>query len=560
MTLPETGENLPNIQAESQQQVPETKEAEQRELDKAFAEFTSLESSGVRNPDEIFELKVSLENSSQEEIKALEAQLTELGVPSLSDESKSKILSNNIDGAIALEQRKADKHAALLEVLTAAGKIEGKNILAEGLDKDPRLQSIFEEQSLKYLKTKDAVWFNKQFNGQVSEAGYLLDKQGNVTNFLPSQNIDSGFEEVQNAAQLEFARQFPEDAKIYAAKEKVRVYENPSDDPALKKVEAAIAERVRKDIEESRSGKWGTLLQDEANRLDVAGAQERARTHAAMKEWGNFVLAYPEKAQAYSASFKPIERALNAQVLREQKEISQKARRAREGEQRLAKSTISLNGLEVQSVAGEEQGAQGAEILDQDSRGSQSQNTVVNEQAELSPEERQRLMEEVKGVYADVYFARKTTLANDLLLASHGVNPDTEEQFFEKVDGTVGQFFDAHGIAKTDQLTKLIQLLEKGIDHSRSFSTAPFEVPDDVRMAGSVVGTAGGTAYKDGMAVVTSNYGKNLVTDGIGHVFINDLYSDMKQPLARLFPKYKIHLLSEQKQVLETEYKLATKK
>lgn len=113
--------------------------------------------------------------------------------------------------------------------------------------------------------------------------------------------------------------------------------------------------------------------------------------------------------------------------------------------------------------------------------------------------------------------------------------------------------FDAHGISKGNQLEQLLKLLETGIDPSKPFYTAPFEVTAEMRSAGSVFGTSGGTAYKDGIAVVTSGFKQSIKKDGIKHVFLNDVYADMKKPLQELFPQYQVHLLSEQNAVLEKE-------
>ena len=71
---------------------------------------------------------------------------------------------------------------------------------------------------------------------------------------------------------------------------------------------------------------------------------------------------------------------------------------------------------------------------------------------------------------------------------------------------------------------------------------------------GPALGTGGGTAYKDGLAVVTSGYNEELIKSGIKYVFINDVYKKLVEPLSKKFPQYNFHLLSEQKQVMEDEY------
>ncbi|MBI4250377.1 hypothetical protein HY622_02205 [Candidatus Uhrbacteria bacterium] len=171
-------------------------------------------------------------------------------------------------------------------------------------------------------------------------------------------------------------------------------------------------------------------------------------------------------------------------------------------------------------------------------------------------EKHDRLRLQLQQVFNDAYFSRKKSggnLDDDLFLVAHGMHPETQEPF-EQVAGEVGERYDAHGIAKLDQLQSLLRLLDEGIDPKKDIHTAPFAVPDEKRAAlGAALGTASGEAYKDGIAVVTSGYAKKLDSDGIRHVFVNDVYADMKGPLQELYPQYQIHLLSEQKKVLEDE-------
>lgn len=155
------------------------------------------------------------------------------------------------------------------------------------------------------------------------------------------------------------------------------------------------------------------------------------------------------------------------------------------------------------------------------------------------------------------YWKRRTTLSDDLFTVGKGNSKEDASGnviTWESIDGSIGQHFNAHGIAKTEQLQSLLSLLENGIDTTRAFYSAPFEIPkEDKAGIGAGMGTGGGTAYKEGIAVVTSGYDKTLVDNGIKHVFLNDVYEDLRAPLAALYPQYQFHLLSEQKPVLESE-------
>lgn len=178
----------------------------------------------------------------------------------------------------------------------------------------------------------------------------------------------------------------------------------------------------------------------------------------------------------------------------------------------------------------------------------------IPESGVLSEADRDAELRHCGQISNEVYQKRRLTLQDDLMLVSVGMDPDKEMPFYDLVSGEVGRNFDAHGIAKTDQLQKLLALLEKGISKDKPFSSAPFEVRDEERaMMGQGMGTGGGTCYKDGIAIVTAGYRESLLEDGIKHVFINDVYKDLVDPLKKLFPQYQIHLLSEQKAVLEAE-------
>lgn len=169
------------------------------------------------------------------------------------------------------------------------------------------------------------------------------------------------------------------------------------------------------------------------------------------------------------------------------------------------------------------------------------------------------LKSQTKLQYELIHLNHGRAIINDaLFLAGEGNAYDLDGEYYtwESVSGEIGKHFDAHGIAKLDQFSNIINLLENGIDQSKVFYTAPFEISkEDSGGVGAGLGTSGGTAYKDGIAVVTSGFKKELKKDGIKHVFLNDVYKNLQKPLAAAFPQYQIHLLSEQKIVLENEAK-----
>ncbi len=63
---------------------------------------------------------------------------------------------------------------------------------------------ILERISIEWLKENDAEWFLREYSGEVSDEGYLINKDGKETNMLPSQCLNKGFEEVESSAEAEF--------------------------------------------------------------------------------------------------------------------------------------------------------------------------------------------------------------------------------------------------------------------------------------------------------------------------------------------------------------------
>lgn len=164
------------------------------------------------------------------------------------------------------------------------------------------------------------------------------------------------------------------------------------------------------------------------------------------------------------------------------------------------------------------------------------------------------LKERVRGAYEEVRKKYKgANLIDATSYVAHGLRLEDDKPY-DQVDPKIGAKFDAHGIAKLDQLETLLKLLDSGVDKNRDFHSAPFEADTkDKAGLGAGLGTAGGTALKNGIAVVTSGFGEQIVKNGIKHVFLNDVYSALKDPLEEMYPQYKIHLLSEQKRVMEDE-------
>ncbi|MBU0597024.1 hypothetical protein KKA94_02575 [Patescibacteria group bacterium] len=138
----------------------------------------------------------------------------------------------------------------------------------------------------------------------------------------------------------------------------------------------------------------------------------------------------------------------------------------------------------------------------------------------------------------DLERLRRTAYSKEKQAIAEGdvVNLDLD---LAQIDWKVGERFDAHGLAKIsipNQLTQLVKLLEQGIDPKRPFHTAPLEVEPEKKAAlGAALGTAGGTAYKEGSFVLLSNPDGQLM-DGIKYVIVNDAYYEALDELQAAYP------------------------
>lgn len=105
---------------------------------------------------------------------------------------------------------------------------------------------------------------------------------------------------------------------------------------------------------------------------------------------------------------------------------------------------------------------------------------------------------------------------------------------------------DAHGISKGNELEYLESILQHGIDAKRGFSTAPLFITkgqEELRpLLGAALGTSSGTAYNDGLFILTSKP-NSLLKNGIDAILINDAdpgYARfLKQALHKKYPNFK---------------------
>ncbi len=225
-----SGPEMPEAQP---QEIPKTPEQMREErLQELESRITDL-APRVKNPEELASFQSQLENDCRAQITDIEGRLDQ----SLNDESVQMIEHNLVEDHV----NRADADRSKLDALTRqkaellnenapADQPPGNEALGaekkepaaakapKKMEDDERFRSILEAKSLEHLKTKDAKWFSQNFSGKLSPSGYLLDKQGQETNFLPSQNISAGFDEITAAATAEFKTRYAETPRAESEK------------------------------------------------------------------------------------------------------------------------------------------------------------------------------------------------------------------------------------------------------------------------------------------------------------------------------------------------------
>lgn len=136
--------------------------------------------------------------------------------------------------------------------------------------------------------------------------------------------------------------------------------------------------------------------------------------------------------------------------------------------------------------------------------------------------------QEASNIYTEAEINTSTgsrnTITNNVNKILGGLNLN----ILPKLTNTI----DSHGIAKGNELEFLINFLNKGVDASRRFDTAPLSSSSE--NVGSGLGTSSGTSYRDGLFIIASKPGEMLVTNGntnIDTVLINDMNFDNDNPL-----------------------------
>ena len=170
---------------------------------------------------------------------------------------------------------------------------------ADYLENDERYKGLVQEASREYLKSprNDGLDYDKflKREGYTWQNEKLIDKSGKEVMF-PSQLLsgDPYMDAVKNAKE-KFANEYPEDSNKYTEREKIRIYEDPSSDPAYKSLDREILASTNRLIADSQRRR-GLENADEERRL-----WDRENYLNNLHGWSRFVTLFPEKAAAYAS-------------------------------------------------------------------------------------------------------------------------------------------------------------------------------------------------------------------------------------------------------------------
>ncbi|QQG44127.1 MAG: hypothetical protein HYW86_04690 [Candidatus Roizmanbacteria bacterium] len=111
--------------------------------------------------------------------------------------------------------------------------------------------------------------------------------------------------------------------------------------------------------------------------------------------------------------------------------------------------------------------------------------------------------------------------------------PNELSQFRNQLSVDIGERFDAHGLAKGDELRILNYLLSHGISPERPFHTCPLRAENEVDIA--ALGAVG--PYDNGAFIVLGDVDRLIDDSGIRSVLVNEQYYNAVPLLQQKFPK-----------------------
>ncbi len=163
----------------------------------------------------------------------------------------------------------------------------------EGMENDPKIETIKQELT--------GAW--ELLHGSRYDKDGVL--RGDYQDFLFGNPADARAGKktlsLDDRAKQVFRERFSDDARAYDEREKVRIYDDLNQDPALKAVETEISRRTNTDSEVAQA------------RAHYGEVWNKVYGLHSMNAWRNFATDYPEKATGYKDKFPPIQQVFEGQ-------------------------------------------------------------------------------------------------------------------------------------------------------------------------------------------------------------------------------------------------------
>lgn len=179
---------------------------------------------------------------------------------------------------------------------------------ADYVENDPRYKEMFQLASIDHLKSASSADYMRRQGYSWTPEGKITDREGN--DVIPSTLVGpANIREVQDSARREFSERYEKDLGAYDDREKVRIYDSPSSDPAYSETEREISRQANEN-----GSRWNNMSNGLGDRSRI---QDRERELVSIAHWGTFASKYPEKAAVYAEKNEFLAKALTEQQNKE---------------------------------------------------------------------------------------------------------------------------------------------------------------------------------------------------------------------------------------------------
>lgn len=211
-------------------------------------------------------------------------------------DDQDKLMAPLLDRTIEIEKRIADVRDLMRQRFEELrGAKERAVPLRETMADDPRFKKVENELVKAWEKTNGSRFKDDDLRPE----------------FIAFVNGGAGEASLEEKAKVRFAEKYSEVAKAYQDQERVRVYPEAKDDPAVQKVEQEISGVFTAELADYKIGRWGEVAAKAANDPD---GEQRLQNNIIADFWLRFITAYPEKAEGYKDKIEGIRAALESQA------------------------------------------------------------------------------------------------------------------------------------------------------------------------------------------------------------------------------------------------------